>query len=221
MTAGDRPGGPGGRPRDTSIDDRVLSATRELLMEVGWDELSIRLVAARAGVGRASLNRRWTSKADLVLHAILGETPDLSPFSGADQAGWIEWVVRGSHELFSRADVRAAVPGLLLALRESDDLRKALWTGFSGPAVQLFAERAGVATPAERRRADLDARATLAMAAGAAMFLTTVALEDDSDDLRSRLVQLLTTAVVPSEKVGDDSVTRPMESKPLSGRKAP
>lgn len=28
----------GGRPRDASIDERVLSATRELLLEVGWDE---------------------------------------------------------------------------------------------------------------------------------------------------------------------------------------
>lgn len=34
--------GRSGRPRDTSIDDRVLSATRELLMELGWDDLSVR-----------------------------------------------------------------------------------------------------------------------------------------------------------------------------------
>ena len=167
MKDADRRGRSTGRPRDTSIDERVLSVTRELLTEVGWDELSLRLVAARAGVGRSSLNRRWASKAELVLHAILGETPDLSPFSGTDVTGWIEWVVRGSHELFSRADMRAAVPGLLLALRENDDLRKTLWAEFSGPAVQLFAEDVNATTRAQRRRADLDARATLAMAAGA------------------------------------------------------
>lgn len=56
MAAHDRPAG---RPRDTSID------------EIGWDELSMRLVAARAGVGRSSLNRRWSSKAELVLHACI------------------------------------------------------------------------------------------------------------------------------------------------------
>lgn len=108
-----------GRPRDTSIDERVLAATRELLVEVGWDDLSVRLVAARCGVGRSSLSRRWASKAELVLHAILGESPDMSPFSGTDLAGWIEWVVRGSHQLFVRPDVSEAVPGLLLALREN------------------------------------------------------------------------------------------------------
>lgn len=187
-----------GRPRDASIDERVLSVTRELLVEVGWDELSMRLVAARAGVGRSSLNRRWSSKAELVLHAILGETPDLAPFSGTDLTGWIDWVVRGSHELFGRPDVRAAVPGLLLALGENDALRRDLWARFSGPAVQLFAEDVHATTPAQRRRADVDARATLAMAAGAALFVTTVAVEDDSETLRSRIAQLLTTAIAAS-----------------------
>jgi AcrR family transcriptional regulator len=195
MTHADRSDRSAGRPRDTSIDERVLAVTRELLLEVGWDELSVRLVAARAGVGRSSLNRRWASKADLVLHAILGETPDLSPFSGTDVPGWIEWVVRGSHELFSRPDVRAAVPGLLLALRDNDDLRKALWANFSGPAIALFAEHRNATTAAAGRRVELDARAVLAMASGAALFMTTVAAEDDTPALRRRIAELLTIAV--------------------------
>lgn len=198
MTDHDRSARASGRPRDTSIDERVLSVTRDLLVEVGWDELSMRLVAARTGVGRSSLNRRWSSKAELVLHAILGETPDLAPFSGTDLKGWIDWVVRGSHELFGRPDVRAAVPGLLLALGENDDLRRGLWERFSGPAVQLFADDVHATTPAQRRRADVDARATLAMAAGAALFVTTVAVEDDSETLRKRIAQLLITAVASS-----------------------
>lgn len=198
MTDHDRSARASGRPRDTSIDERVLSVTRDLLVEVGWDGLSMRLVAARTGVGRSSLNRRWSSKAELVLHAILGETPDLAPFSGTDLTGWIDWVVRGSHELFARPDVRAAVPGLLLALSENDDLRRDLWARFSGPAVQLFADDVQATTPAKRRRADVDARATLAMAAGAALFVTTVAIEDDSETLRNRVAQLLITAVAAS-----------------------
>lgn len=198
MTDHDRSARASGRPRDTSIDERVLSVTRDLLIEVGWDGLSMRLVAARTGVGRSSLNRRWSSKAELVLHAILGETPDLAPFSGTDLTGWIGWVVRGSHELFARPDVRAAVPGLLLALGENDDLRRDLWARFSGPAVQLFADDVQATTPAKRRRADVDARATLAMAAGAALFVTTVAVEDDSETLRNRIAHLLITAVAAS-----------------------
>ncbi|MGW0159682.1 helix-turn-helix domain-containing protein [Mycobacterium sp. NPDC003323] len=183
-----------GRPRDASIDDRVLAVTRELLVEVGWDELSVRLVAARAGVGRSSLNRRWSSKAELVLHAILGETPDMSPFSGTDLTGWIDWVVRGSRLLFGRADVREAVPGLLLALRENDEMRRSLWAGFSTPAVELFA--------AQGYGSEADARAALAMAAGAALFVTTVAVEDDSAQLQDRLVSLLTSALQAGQDGG-------------------
>lgn len=191
MTDEEQRAGSSGRPRDASIDQRVLAATRELLIEVGWDDLSVRMVAVRAGVGRSSLNRRWGSKAELVLHAILGETPDLSPFSGTDLPGWIEWVVRGSHELFTAPDVREAVPGLMLALRENDELRKALWANFSGPAVQLFIDHRHAKTAAQRRRADRDARAILVMAAGAALFMSTIADDEDSDALRRRITELL------------------------------
>lgn len=195
MTADDQRARPAGRPRDTSIDNRVLAVTRELLIEVGWDELSVRLVAARAGVGRSSLSRRWSSKAELVLHAILGESSDLSTFSGTDAAGWIDWIVEGSHELFSRPDVRSALPGLLLALRENDDLRRRLWEEFAGPAVQLFSDDVNATTPAERRRADIDARASLAMAAGAAWLMTTIAIADDTEVLLNRIAQILAAAV--------------------------
>lgn len=181
-----------GRPRDTSIDERVLAVTRELLVEVGWDDLSIRLVAARAGVGRSSLNRRWSSKAELVLHAIFGESPDMSPFEGTDLAGWTEWVVRGSLELFSRPDLHEAVPGLLLALRENPELRTALWSEFSGPAIRLFTEQG--------YGSGVDARAAIAMAAGAALFVTTVAVDDDSPALQGRLVQLLLSALGASPR---------------------
>lgn len=183
-----------GRPRDSSIDDRVLEVTRQLLLEVGWDELSMRLVAARAGVGRSSVDRRWASKAELVLHAILGETPDLTPFSGTDLNGWIGWLAAGSHQLFSQPDVRVAVPGLLLALRENPALRNTLWGSFSAPAVALYAEHVPAATSTQRRDAELDARALLVLAAGASLFLTTVAVEDNTEELRARIAELLTAA---------------------------
>lgn len=191
---------PAGRPRDASIDTRVLEVTRELLIESGWDELSMRSIAARAGVSRSSLNRRWSSKAELVLHAILGATPDLTPFAGTDRSGWVEWVVQGSRQLFNRPEVIAAVPGLLLALAESDDLRARLWADFSGPAVALFT--GSDADPEDER----DARAVMAMAAGAALFLSAVAVEDATDALYARIGDIL-GQVVTGEGT-DDRVDR-------------
>ncbi|QZA15381.1 TetR/AcrR family transcriptional regulator [Mycolicibacterium holsaticum DSM 44478 = JCM 12374] len=178
---------PAGRPRDASIEQRVFAVTRDLLVESGWDDLSLRQIAARTGVSRSSLDRRWSSKAELVLHAILGATPDLAPFAGTDRLGWVDWVVRGSRELFARPEVRAAAPGLLLAMSQNEDLRRQLWENFSGPAVALFTDG--------DRQDERDARAVMAMAAGAALFLTTVAVEDDTDELHARIAGILTDAV--------------------------
>ncbi|PTR25726.1 TetR family transcriptional regulator [Rhodococcus sp. OK519] len=182
-----------GRPRDPRIDAEVLAVTREMLVEVGWDQLSLRAIATRAGVSRAALSRRWTSKAHLVLDAILGSTPDLAPFEGTDRAGWIDWVVTGSAQIFSRPDVRAAAPGLLAALRDHDDLRKALWQGFSGPATELFAAHGGAGQSEESRRRDLlDAKAVLVLASGAALFASLVAGDDATPELHARVLELLT-----------------------------
>ncbi|MGX9675070.1 TetR/AcrR family transcriptional regulator [Mycobacterium sp. HM-7] len=182
-----------GRPRDASIDDRVLAATRDLLSEGGFQQLSMRLVAQRSGVTRASLTRRWPSKAALVIDAVMGTTPDLTPFAGTDVYGWIDFVVRGSRALFNRPDMKAAAPDLSLALLEDKEQGRSLWNRFTGPAVDLFADDVGAQTAEERRSAELDARAVLIMAAGAAMYVSTIAADDDSAELEERIVELLIT----------------------------
>jgi AcrR family transcriptional regulator len=55
-----------GRPRDTSIEDRVTLAAVELFGERGWAGFTLGQVAARAGVGKAALYLRWDSKEGLL-----------------------------------------------------------------------------------------------------------------------------------------------------------
>lgn len=59
-----------GRPRDPKVDRAILVATLELLGEDGFDGLSIEAVAARAGVGKTTVYRRWPSKIPLVVDAL-------------------------------------------------------------------------------------------------------------------------------------------------------
>ena len=51
-----------GRPRSDAAHRKILDATRELLSEEGFSDLRLEHVAARAGVGKATIYRRWGSK---------------------------------------------------------------------------------------------------------------------------------------------------------------
>ncbi|WP_437946112.1 TetR/AcrR family transcriptional regulator [Sorangium sp. So ce296] len=59
-----------GRKRDRSRDATILEAALEVLAEVGAAGLTMDLVAARAGAGKATIYRRWTSKVELVIDAV-------------------------------------------------------------------------------------------------------------------------------------------------------
>ncbi len=59
-----------GRPRDPRIQQSILQATREILDEVGYSRLTIEGVAARAGAGKATVYRWWSTKGELVLEAV-------------------------------------------------------------------------------------------------------------------------------------------------------
>lgn len=60
-----------GRKRDPALDLQILEATLELLGEVGFDSLSMDMVAAHIGAGKTTLYRRWSSKAELVKDALI------------------------------------------------------------------------------------------------------------------------------------------------------
>jgi AcrR family transcriptional regulator len=59
-----------GRPRDPSIDGRVLEIARRQLAEHGYEGLSLTAVAKAAGTTRPALYRRWPGKAELATAAI-------------------------------------------------------------------------------------------------------------------------------------------------------
>jgi AcrR family transcriptional regulator len=67
---GEAPRAPG-RPRSSRADEAIISAVIDLLSDgTQVDALSIESVAARAGVGKATIYRRWPNKEALLLDAI-------------------------------------------------------------------------------------------------------------------------------------------------------
>jgi AcrR family transcriptional regulator len=59
-----------GRPRDPKTDERIIEAAADLLRRRGFERMTVDDVAARAGVGKATVYRRWPSKDDLAVAAM-------------------------------------------------------------------------------------------------------------------------------------------------------
>jgi AcrR family transcriptional regulator len=94
-----------GRPRSEQADQAILRAATEVLAERGLGGMSIEEVAARAGVGKATIYRRWPSRGALALDAFLAEfrsqqpLPDTGTLRGdllAALRAWIRSVTRTS-----------------------------------------------------------------------------------------------------------------------------
>lgn len=74
-----------GRPRSDTVHRRILDATRELLVADGFSRLKLEHVAARAGVGKATIYRRWPTKEALCLELLMELTaPHISVVESGD-----------------------------------------------------------------------------------------------------------------------------------------
>jgi AcrR family transcriptional regulator len=78
----------GGRPRDPSRDGVIRAAILRLLGDVGYGALTMDAVASEAGVGKATIYRRWRTKEELVvdtvseLNAVEADPPDTGSVEG-------------------------------------------------------------------------------------------------------------------------------------------
>lgn len=67
-----------GRPRSSDVDKSILDATLALLAEVGVERISMETIAAKAGVGKSSIYRRWNNKDELILAALEQLKPEFN-----------------------------------------------------------------------------------------------------------------------------------------------
>ncbi len=106
---GDRPHR--GRPRDEACDRAIEAAALDLLVEQGFAGLSIEGVAARAGVAKTTVYRRWDNKADLVIDAFLRSGGDrlASPDTGSVRRDLVEMLQGFLHMVQTRGDLVQAL----------------------------------------------------------------------------------------------------------------
>lgn len=118
-----------GRPRDARIDEAVLHATRELLLESGYTGLSLTAIADRAGTTRPALARRWASLDHLVHEAAFPS--ELTLPRTHDGAPDLRDLVAGSLAAFAHPVARAAAPGLVAAISADPSLHRRLLERFA------------------------------------------------------------------------------------------
>jgi AcrR family transcriptional regulator len=76
-----------GRPRSERARRAVLHAVDDLLVDVGYAAMTMKGIAERAGVGRQTLYRWWTTKAEILLEAIVDDVAEeLTTPPGPDAA---------------------------------------------------------------------------------------------------------------------------------------
>ncbi|MFF4417272.1 TetR/AcrR family transcriptional regulator [Streptosporangium sp. NPDC001559] len=74
---------PAGRPRSARAEKAIIEATLDLISESsGLGELSIEAIAARAGVGKTTIYRRWSNKEDLLVDALAALKAPLPALAG-------------------------------------------------------------------------------------------------------------------------------------------
>jgi AcrR family transcriptional regulator len=121
-----------GRPRDPRIDSAILSATAELLVEIGYSNLSLAAVAERAGTTKSALYRRWSSKAELVHEAAFPVAPTALVGPGGDMAADLRAMIAAARDVFTTPVVRAALPGLVADMSADPELNARVMSRFAG-----------------------------------------------------------------------------------------
>lgn len=114
-----------GRPRSEEAHQAILRATLELLGEVGFSGLTVEGVASRAGVGKATIYRRWPSKLPLVVEAF-HELPQLEDADTGDLAEDLRVMLRSYLHLFNETPLAAVLPSLAGERRHNPELSELL-----------------------------------------------------------------------------------------------
>src|SRR5450631_4165660 len=104
-----------GRPRSDQSHQAILEATLALFADVGLQGLSIEAIAERAGVGKTTIYRRWSSKEDIIKDALdLLRAGAMLPDTGTIRNDLL-FIAQEAQKLFSRNPLIGKLATRLLA----------------------------------------------------------------------------------------------------------
>lgn len=151
-----------GRPRSEEAHRAILAAVIDLLGEQGLNGLTMEAVAARAGVGKTTIYRRWSNKNDLVVEAI----EQLPPPSGAlpnqgSLLGDLKAMVALQRERLDASRLPRIMPRVLGEAMEDPELHADIVTRAVVPIRRMLSEIVERGIERGELRDDLDVEATV------------------------------------------------------------
>ncbi len=170
-----------GRPRDPRIDAAILAATADLLVQIGYSNLTLAAVAERAGTTKTAFYRRWSSKAELVHEAAFPVAPTALAGPGGDMAADLRAMIAAARDVFTTPVVRAALPGLVADMSADSELNARVMSRFA----DLFtAVRVRLREAVDRGEAhpDVDPERLIEVIGGATMLRMLLRPDEKLDD---------------------------------------
>ncbi|MFI9847617.1 TetR/AcrR family transcriptional regulator [Nonomuraea sp. NPDC051941] len=133
-----------GRPRDPETDAAILRAGLELFIERGVEAASIEQIAKRAGVGKLTIYRRWSTKEDLIAQAIEQSvssevTPSLDDLHALTSREIIERALPAAAQMAASPGFRALVARIMGSAVSHPSLMATYWTHYILPRRKLAA----------------------------------------------------------------------------------
>ena len=128
MTA---PGTIAPRWRSRRAESAILEATIGLLAELGFGGLTIDGIAARAGVGKATIYRHWSSKAEVAVEAFRSFIPPLEDPDTGSLADDVRRVVHQIVDGLSNSPLAGILPSLVEAAERDPEVER-LFKEFGG-----------------------------------------------------------------------------------------
>jgi AcrR family transcriptional regulator len=128
----------GGRHLDASRDDALRDAALTLLAEIGYDRLTIDRIAASAGAGKATIYRRWSGKAELVVDALMCQKEELAvPDTGDLRSDLTTLAQRAAAQKGQPLDIQVMI-GLVSALPRDPELREVFHERLVNPSLAII-----------------------------------------------------------------------------------
>jgi AcrR family transcriptional regulator len=128
-----------GRPRSIQSHQAMLQSTLELLAEVGFDRLSIEAIAARAGVGKTTIYRRYASKEELVADAIESVREEMVIPDTGNLPDDIEALIQNAAQITLTPLGRQTVAMIISSAASNSQFAQIYWTKYLQPRRQTFA----------------------------------------------------------------------------------